>query len=81
MRFRLEIDQAIEAIIRSPGGAGHFVQCGSEVIEQLRRRNLRLFPFFILYGYSGEHLVFGSVIPSRSDPLTWLSRFRDPSAL
>lgn len=31
--------------------------------------------FFVLYGFDGEHLFFGSRIASRSDPLTWLSRF------
>ncbi len=33
------------------------------------------FPFFVLYGVSEDSLIFGSVIPSRSDPLTWLTRF------
>ena len=76
-RFRVEIDHAINAITRSPGGAGHFLQSGSKVIQNVRRRNLRSFPFFILYGSADDRLVFGSVIPSRSDPLTWLTRFGD----
>jgi hypothetical protein len=76
VRFQNEIDRAVQAVIRSPGGAGHFVQNGSKVIEELRRRNLQSFPFFILYGSVGNQLVFGSVIPSRSDPITWLSRFQ-----
>jgi hypothetical protein len=79
-RFRREIDLAIEAITRSPGGAGHFLQCGSKLIAQLRRRNLPSLPFFILYGCTDVRLVFGSVIANRSDPLTWLSRFSDPDA-
>jgi len=33
--------------------------------------------FFILYGVVGDDLIFGSVIPSRSDPLTWLTRFAE----
>jgi hypothetical protein len=37
---------------------------------------LRAFPFFILYGLADESLIFGLVIPSRSDPLTWLTRFK-----
>jgi hypothetical protein len=45
------------------------------VVAELRRRNLRAFPFFVLYGFTGDKLVLGSVIPTRSDPLTWLSRF------
>jgi len=44
-------------------------------VTELRRRNLRGFPFFVLYGVLGDRLLFGAVIPSRSDPLTWLARF------
>jgi hypothetical protein len=80
-RFRAEIESGVEVITRSPGAAGHFVHCGSKVIDQLRRRNLRSFPFFILYGCAAERLIFGSVIPSRSDPLTWLARFSDPNTI
>jgi hypothetical protein len=74
-RFRSEIDAAIAAIIRAPGAAGHFLQCNLTIIRGVRRRNLQSFPFFILYGYSDETLVLASVIPNRSDPLTWLARF------
>ena len=74
-RFRDEIDAAIEAIKQSPAQAGHFLNLGSKVVQELRRRNLRAFPFFILYGATSEQLIFGSVVPSRSDPLTWLRRF------
>jgi hypothetical protein len=74
-RFFAEIDAAIEAIKRSPNSAGHFVNLGSTVVPGVRRRNLRSFPLFILYGASAEQLIFASVIPSRSDPLTWLLRF------
>lgn len=75
-RFRQEIDEAVEAIKASPGGAGHFLNVGSSIVPKLRRRNLRAFPFFVLYGVAGNRLIFGSIIPSRSDPLTWLTRFR-----
>jgi hypothetical protein len=76
LRFRTELTDAFEAIQASPQSAGHFVQTGSLVVPEFRRRNLRAFPFFILYGLTDESLIFGSVIPSRSDPLTWLTRFR-----
>jgi hypothetical protein len=36
---------------------------------------MQAFPHFILYGIADNRLIFGSVIPSRSDPLTWLKRF------
>jgi len=74
-RFHHEIDDAIESIKLSPTSAGHFVNLGSKIVPELRRRNLRAFPFFVLYGATDDQLIFGSVIPSRSDPLTWLTRF------
>lgn len=78
-RFQDEVESAIAAIQQSPASAGHFLNLGSKVVPELRRRNLRAFPFFILYGTTADLLVFGSVIPSHSDPLTWLTRFQRPS--
>lgn len=75
-RFRDEIDAAIESVKSSPTSAGHFLNVGNSIVPQLRRRNLKAFPFFLLYGVTGDRLIFGSVLPSRSDPLTWLTRFR-----
>ena len=75
-RFREEIDGAIAAIKAAPSGAGHFLQTGSVVVPEFRRRNLHAFPFFVLYGLADDRLVIGSVIPSTSDPLTWLARFK-----
>jgi len=74
-RFRQEIDDAVEAITSSPGASGHYLNLGSSVVPELRRRNPRAFPFFVLYGVAGDRLIFGALIPSRSDPLTWLTRF------
>jgi len=74
IRFRSEVLQAIKAIKSSPTSAGHFLTTAA-ARSDLRRRNLRSFPFFVLYAFTSEELYFGSVIPSRSDPLTWLSRF------
>ena len=76
LRFRDEVLRAIDAIKCSPCGAGHFLTTASASCT-LRRGNLRSFPFFVLYGFTGEELFLGSLIPSRSDPLTWLSRFPD----
>ena len=73
-RFRHEVEKAVDVIKQSPAGAGHFLNVGSSIVPQLRRRNLWAFPFFVLYGVTEDQIVFGSVIPSRSDPLTWLSR-------
>jgi hypothetical protein len=78
-RFHSEIGDAIDAVKAAPKHAGHYLNLGSKVVPELRRRNLRSFPFFILYGETTEILIFGSVIPSRSDPLTWLTRFQTPS--
>jgi hypothetical protein len=74
-RFRADVDAAIESIQRAPERSGHFLQTGSQVVREFRRRNLVNFPFFVLYGLVGDTLIFGSVIPSRSDPVTWLTRF------
>lgn len=74
-RFRREIDEAITAIKAAPGAAGHFVNTGSSVTTEFRRRNLDAFPFFVLYGLTGDTLIFGSITPTRSDPLHWLARF------
>lgn len=74
-RFRHELDSAVEAIKVSPAGAGHFLNLGSAIVPELRRRNLQAFPFFVLYGVVADRLIFGSIVPSRSDPLTWLTRF------
>ena len=76
-RFGKEIDDAITAIKLNPSGAGHFLNLRSIIVTELRRRNLDAFPFFILYGVQGEDLIFGSLIPSRTDPLTWLTRFTE----
>src|SRR6476659_7776627 len=72
-RFRLEVDRAIEAIRKSPEGSGHYLQTGTEIVRSYRRRNLRSFPFFVLYGVGERNVIIGSLIPSRSDPLTWLT--------
>lgn len=75
IRFRSEVDEAVGAIKSSPLGAGHFLNLGSQIVPELRRRNLRDFPFFVLYAVVDDRLLFGAVIPSRSDPLTWIARF------
>ena len=74
-RFRGEINEAVEAIKEAPSAAGHFINTGSKMVPEFRRRNLSDFPFFVLYGWTGEWLIFGAIIPTRSDPLTWLTRF------
>lgn len=48
LRFRADIDQAIEHIKASPGSAGHFLHTGSQIVKEVRRRNLSAFPFFVL---------------------------------
>jgi len=77
-RFRNEVDDAVEMIKSAPFRAGHYLNLGSKIVRGLRRRNLRAFPFFLLYGADSESVIFGAVIPSRSDPLTWLTRFQEP---
>lgn len=75
LRFRNEVDTAIIAIKANPTSAGHFINTGSAILRVVRRRNLDAFPFFVLYGLTDDRLIFGSLIPSATDPLTWLRRF------
>lgn len=78
IRFRNEIDEALIRIKAAPTSAGHFLNTGSMIVTDLRRRNLASFPYFVLYGLHSHLLIFGAVIPSASDPLTWLVRLSNP---
>ena len=80
LRFRAAVDDAIEQIKAAPTSAGHFVNTGSRIVKEVRRRNLASFPVFVLYGVSEDMLVFRSLIASASDPLTWLNRFPEATA-
>jgi hypothetical protein len=74
-RFRNEVDEALARIKAEPTAAGHFLNTGSALVTDVRRRNLVSFPYFVLYGLHADLMVFGALIPSASDPLTWLVRF------
>ncbi len=50
--------------LSQPGGAEHFLKMGTGVATELRRRNLRGFPFFVLYGVLGDRLLFGALFPA-----------------
>jgi len=73
-RFRAELDDAIAAIKASPRSAGHLLNVKAPPTTEVRRKNLHIFPFFVLYGIIEDRLIIASIIPNRSDPLTWLSR-------
>src|SRR5689334_20796934 len=55
-RFRQEIDDGIEAIKEAPESAGHFINTGSRIVREVRRYNLRKFPFFIVYSWESDRL-------------------------
>lgn len=74
-RFRSEVDEALVRIKAGPTSAGHFLNTGSTIVRDVRRRNLVSFPHFVLYGVHADLLVFGAIVPGASDPLTWLGRF------
>ncbi len=76
-RFNREVDEALAEIKAGPQYAGHLLKTEISKVKSFRRRNLRTFPFFVLYGHEPELVIFGSLVPSRSDPLTWLARFKD----
>jgi len=79
-RFIDESLNARAAIIAHPFSAGHFFQIGKRQVTHLRRRNLKRFPFFILYSYDAatDALFFGAILPARSEPSHWLDRFGEP---
>ena len=79
LRFRAEVAAALDRIKASPSGAGHFLNTSSNVVREVRRRNLVSFPHFVLYGVHNENVVIGALIPGASDPLTWLARFSNPT--
>ena len=79
-RFRIEVDDALDRIKTKPTSAGHILNTGSAIVADVRRRNLVSFPCFVLYGLHADLMVFGALIPSASDPLTWLDRFSKPNA-
>ena len=74
LRFRAEVNDTIERIKTSPTSARHFLNTGSKIVKEIRRRNLSAFPFFVLYGVHDDLLVYRSLIASAADPLTWLTR-------
>ncbi|WP_042724344.1 hypothetical protein [Chthoniobacter flavus] len=74
-RFQNEIDMVLAQIKERPTSAGHILNTGSAIAADIRRKNLDSFPYFVLYGLHGDLLVFGSIIPTASDPLMWLKRF------
>lgn len=74
-RFRSEVDASLVLIKSAPTSAGHFLKSDSTAIDDVRRTNLSVFPFFILYGLHSDLIVIGALIPVASDPLTWLDRF------
>jgi hypothetical protein len=80
IRFRMEVDDALVRIKAEPTASGHFLNTGSAIVTDVRRRNLVSFPCFVLYGLHADLMVFGAVIPSASDPLTWLDRFSKPAS-
>lgn len=75
VRFRQEVDGALSAIKSAPEAASHFIRRRAQISRDCRRGNLRAFPFFVLYGTAGPDTIIGALIPCRSDPLTWLTRF------
>jgi hypothetical protein len=74
-KFQAEYAE-ISVGLAAPTAAGHFINTGSKIVPEFRRRNLNSFPFFVLYGCTPELLIFGAIIATRSDPLNWLTRFR-----
>jgi hypothetical protein len=75
-RFKHEAFDAVAAIKAGPNHAGHLARITSSILKHARRRNLPSFPFFLLYTVTSDTLWFASVLPSRSNPVSWLSRIQ-----
>jgi len=71
LRFRAEVDEAIESIMRFPAAAGHIIRRRFRIGIPHRRRNLKKFPFFIVYAYAPGQVAFLWLLPSRSNPENW----------
>ena len=76
VRFRAEVDEALTQIKAGPTAAGHFLNTGSTIVTDVRRRNLGSFPLFVLYGLHGDLVVIGALIPSASDGSSFSRRTR-----
>jgi|GEM_PF-616101 len=74
LRFRDEVDEAIDSITRFPAAAGHLVRRWFRMGIPHRRRNLKRFPFFIVYAYEPDRLIFLWLLPSRSNPQNWFRK-------
>src|SRR5438105_1981604 len=60
LRFRSDVDRAIDRIKMSPGSAGHFLNTGSKIVNEVRRCNLACFPFFLLLWHLWRQARFSS---------------------
>lgn len=75
-RFLADLRQAVSAVGQSPLAAGHFILHESVLPRTLRRRNLRIFPFFIVYRTKATSVEFGGLVPTKSDPDKWGVKLR-----
>jgi len=75
--FEKALNEAIGAIKSAPTGAGHFIPRKSRNGIPHRRRNLKKFPYFIVYTYESEVLTLLRLIPSRSNPQGWFTDFAE----
>jgi len=71
VRFEAEVSAAIEVIVERPTSAGHPIPIISKSGQTVRRRNLRIFPFFILYIVHKDRIVLSRLCALRSDPKAW----------
>ncbi|WP_156469244.1 hypothetical protein [Cephaloticoccus primus] len=78
LRFREEIYEAMRSINLAPSAAGHPLPYPKNPKVAYRRRNLKRFPFFIIYAYEPGQLAFLWLLPTRSNPENW---FKDPPLL
>jgi hypothetical protein len=73
-RFEHEAVHALDRVEAGPEYAGHLLKTRSVILKNIRRCNLTSFPFFLLYAVVPDTIFIASLIPSRTDPLTWYTR-------
>ena len=66
-----ELVRAVKVVIAQ---ASREPECYPQVLEDLRRGPVRKFPYGVIYGVRGNHLVVFAVYHSRRDPEGWHGR-------
>jgi hypothetical protein len=79
VRFRRELDEAVDAIKKITEERWSFRESrleGRPRTPSPQSQRVSILRNLWRHGRPDDRMIFGAVIPSRSDPLTWLTRFK-----